>query len=60
MTNTADNAPGTHTGAAVRGPAGRYLAAMLWQETIRRKVSPNETKQLNYTSRQPCRAGRLV
>jgi hypothetical protein len=45
MHNTAHNAPGTHTGAAVRTPASRYVAVLPWQETIRRKVSPNERKQ---------------
>lgn len=45
MDNTAHNAPGTHTGAAVRTPAGRYMAVLPWQETTRRKVSPNEREE---------------
>ena len=61
MDNTAHKAPGTHTGAAVTARACKPpLAPLLWQETTRGKVSPNERKQRNHGGRQSCRAGRLV
>lgn len=46
MDNTAHNAPDTHKGAAVTARAGKPpLAPLPWQETTRRKVSPNEREE---------------